>query len=55
VALGRRVLRAYIVVFYERGPLYFHFDSYRASGNWIVVAFLFNTKPELILPPELLR
>jgi hypothetical protein len=53
-ALGPHVTRSYIVLLYEKGPLYAWFDCYKTGDQWIMTGFLFNTKPDLILPPNLL-
>jgi len=55
VALGSQVVRAYAIAFYRSGPLYMSFDCYRASQGWLITAFLFNTRPEPILPASFIR
>jgi len=52
--IGSRVLRVYAIVHYQKGPLYMWFECYRASSDWTVVAFLFNPRPEPILPASLI-
>lgn len=52
--IGSRVVRNYAVLLYERGPLFVYFDTYRSDGGLIVTGFLFNTKPDEILPGRLL-
>ena len=52
--LGSRVVRHYLILLYERGPLYVYFDAYRTSDRWVLTGFLFNTKPEAIIPSRLL-
>lgn len=53
VPLGSHVARTYLMILYERGPLYAWFDTYRSTDDWVLTGFLFNTKPDLILPPAL--
>lgn len=48
--LGSRALRNYVILLFERGPLYAYFDTYRTSKGWIVTGFLFNSRPDEILP-----
>jgi len=52
--IGSRVVRNYVVLLYERGPLFAYFDTYRASEKTTVTGFLFNTKPDAIFPSRLL-
>jgi hypothetical protein len=54
VPLGRYASRSYVVILYEKGPIYSWFDCYRRGEEWIVTGFLFNTKPDAILPPTML-
>ena len=44
----------YVVLLFERGPLYFYFDCYLAGPKWIVSALQYNGKPESILPQSML-
>ena len=55
VAIGRRVIRSYVVVYFTRGPMYAWFDCYRSNDSWITVGFLFNTRPQEILPRAMLE
>jgi hypothetical protein len=50
VPLGPHALRSYVVILYVKGPLYVRFDCYEARTQWIMTAFLFNTRPDSILP-----
>jgi len=54
VAFGTYATRTYLVMLYEKGPVYVRFDCYMPKDQWIVTAFLFNTKPELILPTKMM-
>lgn len=40
----------YIVMDYEKGPLFAKFVVYKAEEGWIIPSFTFNTKEELIIP-----
>jgi hypothetical protein len=40
----------YLVLDYEKGPLFAKFLVYRAGQSWMLTSFTFNTKPELIFP-----
>jgi len=48
--VGSRAERTYVMLLFERGPLYVSFDTYRSSKGWIVTGFSFNTSPDAILP-----
>ncbi len=48
-SFGQRSLRCYLVLQYEKGPVFIYFDSYRTAKRWTVTGFLFNTKADLIL------
>jgi len=52
--IGSHVLRVYVVILYQKGPLYVRFECYQATSEWLVSAFLFNPRPEAILPVDLL-
>lgn len=54
VALTSRVTRIYLVLNYERAPLWGYFDLYRThSGNQVISDICFNAKAQAILPTEL--
>jgi hypothetical protein len=40
----------YLTLEFEKGPAFAKFVIYKATEDWILVSFNFNTKPELILP-----
>jgi hypothetical protein len=40
----------YIILDYEKGPLFARFVVYRVEQRWILVSFIFNTKLEVIAP-----
>lgn len=49
-----RVTRVYLVMYYERAPLWAWFDLYRTrSGNQVISDVFFSPKLQVILPPEL--
>lgn len=54
VAISPSVQRVYVLLKFEKGPLYASFDCYKAQGNWIIPNLDCNTKANLILPPNLL-
>jgi hypothetical protein len=44
----------YVVMNYEKGPLFSKFTVYQSAKGWILANFTFNTKEEVILPPPTL-
>ncbi len=52
--LGAHTSRTYVVLLFERGPIYAYFDCYLTKNGWIVSSFQYNGKPEVILPEFLL-
>lgn len=46
-----RALAIYVVLDYERGPLFVRFTIYRSNHRWIMTDFDFNTREENIFPP----
>jgi len=40
----------YIILDYEKGPLFARFVVYRVEQRWILVSFTFNTKLEVMAP-----
>ncbi len=50
IPFGPHASRTYVVILYQKGPLYVWFDCYEATGQWIMTAFLFNTRADSILP-----
>jgi hypothetical protein len=54
IHLGTYASRSYLIILYEKGPVYAWFDCYKPKDEWIMTSFLFNTKADLILPPKLL-
>ena len=55
VALTPRVTRYYLVLYYERAPLWAYFDLYKLrGGNQVISDLYFNNKVQVILPSEML-
>jgi hypothetical protein len=49
-----RVTRVYLVLYYERAPLWAWFDLYRTrGGNQVISDVFFSPKVQVILPAEL--
>jgi hypothetical protein len=46
-----RTMVVYLVLNYERGPLFSRFTVYRSNHRWIMTYFDFNTREENIFPP----
>lgn len=40
----------YMVLDYDKGPLFARFVAYKTDRGWVLVNFEFNTKEEVILP-----
>jgi hypothetical protein len=54
VALTPRVSRVYLVLYYERAPVWAWFDIYRTRhGTEVISDVYFSAKVEVILPSEL--
>jgi hypothetical protein len=49
-----RLRRVYAVSYHAKGPVFSNFDLFRTSNGWVVYSFNFNTKPQLILPGDLI-
>jgi len=54
VPLGTHASRSYVIILYEKGPIYVWFECYKTKDDWIMTSFLFNAKADLILPPKML-
>lgn len=51
-----RVTRVYLVLYYERAPLWAWFDLYRTrSGNEVISDVYFSPKVQVILPADLVE
>jgi len=47
--------RVYAVLKFEKGPLWCMFECYKPKDPWVLSSFDFNTKANVILPPNLLE
>ena len=54
VTLSPSMQRVYLLIKFEKGPLYASFDCYKSPTGWIVPICDFNTKANTILPAGLL-
>jgi len=55
VSLTPRVTRVYVVLYYERAPVWAWFDIYRTRhGTEVISDVYFSAKVQVILPPELI-
>ena len=48
------MLRVYVMLKFERGPVFFSFDCYRAEKDWTIPFIDFNSKAGSILPASIL-
>ncbi len=53
-SIASRTRIVYLVLNFERGPVFAKFNTYRSEQGWIVVSFEFNTKENIVFPPEVL-
>lgn len=53
--IGNHVVRVYVVLLFQKGPVYMWLECYETSSQWLVSAFLFNPRPDPILPSTLLN
>jgi len=53
VRFGAYASRSYIVILFEKGPVYAWVDCYLPKDQWIVTSLLFNTKADMILPAKM--
>ena len=54
VAVSPSLQRVYVLIKFEKGPLYASFDCYKTEGGWIIPIMDCNTKANLVLPQSLL-
>jgi hypothetical protein len=53
--LSQRVRTVYVVLNYDKGPLFGRFMLYRSvDQDWLLTSFNFNTDPQAILPTSML-
>lgn len=53
--IGNHVVRVYVVLLFQKGPVYMWLKCYETASQWLVSAFLFNPRPDPILPSTLLN
>jgi len=54
VSVAPSYQRVYMLIKYQKGPLFAVFDCYKTEAGWIVTHLNFNAEAELILPAEVL-
>jgi hypothetical protein len=54
VTIAPSLHRIYILIKFERGPIYAVFDCYKTEHGWIIPSLDFNAKPTAILPAQIL-
>ena len=54
IVIGSAVQRVYIVLLYERGPVFAYMDCYKTGDKWIVTDLMFHTKANAVFPAKLL-
>jgi hypothetical protein len=47
-------IRTYAVILYEKGPVYMYVDCYKSHSGWIIPELQFHTKPQMVLPGDVL-
>lgn len=51
--IGRRTRIVYLILDFEKGPVFAKFVVYKSNQRWILTSFDFNTKEEAVFPmPE---
>ena len=48
--LSPRARIVFLILDFDKGPLFAKFDIYRTEPGWILTSFTFNTKAEAVLP-----
>jgi hypothetical protein len=51
---GEHTQRVYVVIQFERRPLYARFDAYDSGRGWRLVNLTWNAEPQDVFPPEML-
>jgi hypothetical protein len=54
VTVSPAVQRVYLVLKFERGPVYASFDCYKTGAGWIIATMDANTKANAVFPPRFL-
>ena len=55
VIVSPALQRVYILVKFEKGPVYAAFDCYKTPAGWIIPILNLNTKASEVLPANLLN
>ena len=53
-SISPSVRLVYVLLKYEKGPVYGRFDCYKANSNWIIPQLNLNVKADTILPSDML-
>lgn len=53
ISIGTRVRRVYVLIFYERGPVFAYFDCYQRGGGWNIPSFLLSPRLSEVIPANL--
>jgi len=54
VPIGSAVKRIYLVLLYEKGPVYAYIECYKTGDKWLVTDLMFHTKANAVFPTSLL-
>lgn len=54
IFIAPSVRRVFMLLQFEKGPVYASFDCYNTQGAWIISSMDFNTKADMILPRSIL-
>ena len=54
VSLSPSTIRVYLVINYEKGPLFALFTCYKTKEGWIIPKFLLHTDVERVFPESLI-
>jgi hypothetical protein len=55
VSIAPSLRRIFVLGKFEKGPVFFSFDCYKADKSWTLPLINFNTKPNTILPEGMLN
>ena len=53
VTVSPRIMDVYLVLDFQKGPLFSKFVLYRTDQGWVLTSFNFNTKTDAVFPPDL--
>jgi len=54
VTVAPSMLRTYVMLKFERGPVFFAFDCYKAKSNWTIPQINFNARADTVVPAAIL-